>query len=184
MPAEHALFLVDFSNAFDTMDRFAMLRAIPDGCPHFLPYAVFCDGAPTPLSGPGGCFSSQSGTQQEDVCGPPFFAVTAHAVAQRAAQAPGSLVPRSPIADPSDINVECSAMCNAKKKERKGGPQCSRPSTMVPRQAQPLVWPRPLKSWSLLRRPLSSRLTRATGRPPLVFLRHEVRAGDQAADRQ
>ena len=87
---DHALLLLDFSNAFYTLDRSAMLRAISERCPHFLPYAVFCYGAPTPLFGPGGNISSQSGTQQGDVCGPLFFAVTAHSLAQRAAQAPGT----------------------------------------------------------------------------------------------
>ena len=34
VPADHALLLLDFSNA-----RSAMLRAISERCPHFLPYA-------------------------------------------------------------------------------------------------------------------------------------------------
>ena len=90
VPADHALLLVDFSNAFNTLDRSAMLRAISERCPHFLPYAVFCYGSPTPLFGPGGCISSQCGTQQGDACGPLFFAVTVHSVAEQAAQAPGT----------------------------------------------------------------------------------------------
>jgi hypothetical protein len=55
IPADHAMMLLDFSNAFNSLDRSAMLRAIADRCPHFLPYAAYCYGAPTPLLGPGGC---------------------------------------------------------------------------------------------------------------------------------
>ena len=56
VPANHALLLVDFSNAFDTLDRSALLRAISERCPHTLPYAVFCYGAPTSVR-TGGCIS-------------------------------------------------------------------------------------------------------------------------------
>jgi hypothetical protein len=88
VPADHALLLLDFSNAFNTLDRTAMLRAISERCPHFLPYARFCYGAPTPLLGPGCSLNSQCGTQQGDACGPLFFAVTVHPLAVQAAQAP------------------------------------------------------------------------------------------------
>ena len=88
MPADHALLLLDFSNAFNTLDRTATLCAISERCPQFLPYARICYGAPTPLLGPGCSLSSQCGTQQGDACGPLFFAVTVHPLAVQAAQVP------------------------------------------------------------------------------------------------
>ena len=67
-----------------------MLGAIAARCPQFLPYAQFCYGAATPLLSSSGCIQSRKGTQQGDVCGPLFFAVTVHALAAEAAQAPGT----------------------------------------------------------------------------------------------
>ena len=79
VPADHALLLLDFSNA-----RSAMLRAISERCPHFLPYARNL----TPLRHL--CLRQHrlANRNTARVCGPLFFAVTAHSVALRAAQAP------------------------------------------------------------------------------------------------
>ena len=90
VPADHALVLLDFSNAFNTLDRSAMLRAIALRCPHFLPYARFCYEQPTPLFRASGHIESRKGTQQGDVCGPLFFAVTLQAVALEVANTPGT----------------------------------------------------------------------------------------------
>jgi hypothetical protein len=90
VPADHALLLLDFANAFNTIDRSAMLQAIAELCPNFLPYALFCYGDSTPLHGDGFTIESQSGTQQGDVCGPLFFAVTVQALALHAARTPGT----------------------------------------------------------------------------------------------
>jgi hypothetical protein len=74
--SDESLFLVDFANAFNTVDRQKMIEAVSVNAPHFLPYANFCYGSPTPLIGQGFQLSSSEGTQQGDVCGPLFFAVT------------------------------------------------------------------------------------------------------------
>jgi hypothetical protein len=73
---DESLILIDFANAFNTVDRQKMLEAVSKDAPQFLPYANYCYGAPTPLIGQGFQLSSCEGTQQGDVCGPLFFAVT------------------------------------------------------------------------------------------------------------
>ena len=45
--------LVDFANAYNTLDRQRMLDAFAERAPHFLKYAWFCYGAPCPLIGRG-----------------------------------------------------------------------------------------------------------------------------------
>ena len=77
-PTDHALLTLDFSNAYNTIDRSAMLAAIALKCPSFLHYAKFCYGAPTPLLADDFSISSSTGTQQGDACGPLFFSVTVH----------------------------------------------------------------------------------------------------------
>ena len=47
-PAGHALLSLDFSNAFNTVDRSVMLKAIASRCPRFLPCALFAMGVPRP----------------------------------------------------------------------------------------------------------------------------------------
>ena len=74
-PDEVVLF-VDFSNAYNTLDRQCMLNAIATFAPQFLRYAWYCYGSPSPLVGRGFLLESSEGTQQGDVCGPLFFAVT------------------------------------------------------------------------------------------------------------
>ena len=84
----HGFLAIDFSNAFNTVDRNAMLEAIARRCPRFLPYAWFCYGGGTPLQGDGFCITSAQGTQQGDACGPLFFSVTLQGVLETA-QVPG-----------------------------------------------------------------------------------------------
>ena len=52
------------------------MDTIADMAPQFAKYAWFCYGAPTPLVGQGFTIPSEQGTQQGDVCGPLFFALT------------------------------------------------------------------------------------------------------------
>ena len=87
-PAGHALLTIDFSNAYNTLNRTAMLSAIAARCPRFLPYAEFCYGSSTPLLTGDEVIQSCAGTQQGDACGPLFFSVTAHRAAT-AANVPG-----------------------------------------------------------------------------------------------
>ena len=73
---DESLILVDFENAYNTLDRQKMLDAIALDAPAFLQYANFCYGAETPLRGRDFQIPSSEGTQQGDCCGPIFFSVT------------------------------------------------------------------------------------------------------------
>ena len=77
------LLALDFSNAFITIDRTEMLQSIRDLAPAFSQYAFFCYGQPTPLLGDGFVIESACGTQQGDVCGPLFFALSIHKLVTR-----------------------------------------------------------------------------------------------------
>ena len=57
-PPEHALLQMDFADAYNTIGRTAMFKAIAQRCPKFLPYATFCYGASTPLVADGFCIES------------------------------------------------------------------------------------------------------------------------------
>ena len=73
--SDESLILVDFTNAYNSLDRQKMLEAISAEAPAFLPYANFCYGAATPLRGRDFLLWSEEGTQQGDCCGPIFFSV-------------------------------------------------------------------------------------------------------------
>ena len=73
---DESLILVDFANAYNSLDRQKMLEAISAEAPAFTAYANFCYGAPTPLRGRNFLLWSEEGTQQGDCCGPIFFSVT------------------------------------------------------------------------------------------------------------
>ena len=79
------LLVLDFSNAFNTIKREAMLPKIKETCPDFYNYAVFCYGTPAKLRGDSFVILSASGTQQGDPCGPLFFSVTVQPVLKAAA---------------------------------------------------------------------------------------------------
>ena len=83
-PSGHAVLAVDFTNAYNTVDRTAMLAAIGEMCPSFLPYANWCYGGATTLKADGFSIASTVGTQQGDVCGPLFFSVTLQKVIEAA----------------------------------------------------------------------------------------------------
>ena len=74
--SDESLILVDFTNAYNTLDRQKMLEAISAEAPSFLPYANYCYGEATPLRGRNFLLWSAEGTQQGDCCGPIFFSVT------------------------------------------------------------------------------------------------------------
>lgn len=74
--SDESLVLVDFANAYNSLDRQKMLESIAADAPDFLPYANFCYGAATPLRGRDFLLWSEEGTQQGDCCGPIFFSVT------------------------------------------------------------------------------------------------------------
>ena len=69
---------MDFSNAFNSIDRSVMLQQVGNLAPSFAQYAFYCYAQPTPLLGDGFVIESSCGTQQGDVCGPLFFALCVH----------------------------------------------------------------------------------------------------------
>lgn len=77
---DEALLLIDFENAYNSLDRQAMVNAVCADAPEFARYAAFCYGSPVPLVGDGFRIRSEEGTQQGDVCGPLFFSLTLNRV--------------------------------------------------------------------------------------------------------
>ena len=83
---DEVLLLVDFENAYNSLDRQAMIDAVCGDAPEFARYAAFCYGSPVPLIGDGFHLISAEGTQQGDVCGPLFFSLTLNRVLMECGQ--------------------------------------------------------------------------------------------------
>jgi len=66
---------VDMKNAFNTLDRIALLEEVKARSPLLYPYAASCYSQPAVLFGPGFTLPSKCGVQQGDVCGPALFAL-------------------------------------------------------------------------------------------------------------
>lgn len=66
---------MDFANAFNRVDRGAILRAVAKHAPDALPYAVAAYGNHTNLSFGVDCLTSECGVQQGDPLGPLFFSL-------------------------------------------------------------------------------------------------------------
>ena len=75
-PPESAILQLDFRNAYNTLNRTAILQSIGQTCPLFLPYARACYAQSASLYAPGFVLESQQGIHQGCPCGPLFFAVT------------------------------------------------------------------------------------------------------------
>ena len=84
--SDNAMLLIDFANAFNTLDRGSMIDAIKSRAPQFYNYAAFCYGCPTALLGDGFSLWSGRGTQQGDACGPLFFSVAVQNLVESAAR--------------------------------------------------------------------------------------------------
>ena len=80
----HVLLQLDFSNAYNTLSRTAMLAAVARTCPQFLPYATACYGNPATLFGSGFTLFSEEGEHQGCPCGPLFFAAATIHIAKGA----------------------------------------------------------------------------------------------------
>ena len=73
---DHVLLQLDFRNAFNSFKRKALLQAVADYCPWFLPYALACYSREGALFADGGfTVASAEGVHQGDPCGPLFFAL-------------------------------------------------------------------------------------------------------------
>ncbi|XP_056686000.1 uncharacterized protein [Spinacia oleracea] len=73
-----SMLLVDFSNAFNLIDRSTMLREVQRRCPSLSPWVEFCFVRPARLYYEGSVLLSSQGVQQGDPLGPLLFALTLH----------------------------------------------------------------------------------------------------------
>ena len=83
-PPDHVLLQLDFKNAYNTLSREQILKAVAKHCPSFLPYAISCYGNPATLFASGFTIASEEGEHQGCPCGPLFFAVTTLGLARKA----------------------------------------------------------------------------------------------------
>ena len=74
--ADHVIVKIDVKNAFNTVDRSAMLEAACRHCPAICGYAFAAYSSPSTLAVAGGGFvESASGVQQGDPLGPLLFSL-------------------------------------------------------------------------------------------------------------
>ena len=78
-----ALLQVDLKNAFNSVDRRAILAQVAARAPGLLSYAQSCYNHSTTLFGQGFVVESTRGIQQGDVCGPVLFSITIQQVLLR-----------------------------------------------------------------------------------------------------
>jgi hypothetical protein len=81
---------VDVSNAFNSVDRHAIQRALGELAPDLLPWFEFTHGQPSPLFCRTEQLWSTQGTQQGDPLGPAFFAVAIQRIIARVQDLPGT----------------------------------------------------------------------------------------------
>ena len=73
LPADWGSLQVDLSNAFNSVDRTAVLAGVKKWAPHLLPWAILSLQQPAPLFSPLGRLESAQGVQQGSPLGPLFF---------------------------------------------------------------------------------------------------------------
>ena len=77
------VFVADFENAFNTVDREKFLREVHHHLPGLARWAEWCYGGPSKLFFDGAVVSSEVGVQQGDPLGPLFFALALQPVLQQ-----------------------------------------------------------------------------------------------------
>lgn len=95
-PPDHGLLQLDFSNAYNTLSRTQMLKAVATHCPLFYHYADACYGNAATLFGPGFTVEGEQGIHQGCPCGPLFFAVSTLSLAAATFLGPRHLEPLVP----------------------------------------------------------------------------------------
>ena len=83
------IFVADFENAFNTIDRGRFLREVRHHMPGLARWAEWCYGRPSNLFFDGMVIKSQVGVQQGDPLGPLFFALALHPVLEQVGNIPG-----------------------------------------------------------------------------------------------
>ena len=83
------VFVADFENAFNTIDREKFLREVHHHLPGLAKWAEWCYGRSSKLFFDGAVVSSEVGVQQSDPLGPLLFALALQPVLQRLSTVPG-----------------------------------------------------------------------------------------------
>ena len=102
--AEQVLLKIDFSNAFNTVDRASLLRETRLRLPGLSPWAEWCYGLHSRLLFQGSPLSSETGVQQGDPLGPLLFSLALQPALQAAARGgPPELRPSLVVAYLDDV---------------------------------------------------------------------------------
>ena len=83
LPEDWGVLQIDLSNAFNAVDRSAVLRGVSSFCPHLLPWAIMSLQRPATLYSPFGELLSAQGVQQGSPLGPLFFTVAIQSIIKR-----------------------------------------------------------------------------------------------------
>jgi len=91
--AQKVLLTVDLQNAFNTVDRSALLHEVRRCLPSCAPWADYCYASPPRLLLGGRVLSSERGVQQGDPLGPAFFSLAVHSAILEAKAATEAAMP-------------------------------------------------------------------------------------------